>query len=130
MVSTYKTYHNRVYKQYVKGTQRAEQLLLAQDVSPYIRSGEKLFVVHGGLYHLYFTSNLLPPNMETNGYSFGPLGLNERTAAEQINSADYVIRFSKDYPYESYFTDSLKHELEKYPAISLRDSAILLHKMH
>ena len=74
MVSTYKTYHNRVYKQYVKGTQRAEQLLLAQDVSPYIRSGEKLFVVHGGLYHLYFTSNLLPPNMETNGYSFGPLG--------------------------------------------------------
>ena len=129
LVSGYKTYHNRVYKQYIKGTQRIEQQALAYEVRRYVKE-ERLFVVHGGLYHLYFTADVMPPNLKTIGYSFGPLGLNERAAGEQIHSADWVIRFSLDYDFESFFTDSLKNELEQYPAISLRDSAILLHKMH
>ena len=129
IVSFYKTYHNRVYKQYMRGSQKTEQQMLARNVSQYVREDEKVFIVHGGLYHLYFIANLLPPNMETIGYSFGPLGLNEQAAARQINDADWVIRYSQDYPYESYFTDSLKHELETYPAICLRDSSVLLHKM-
>ena len=135
LVSTYKTYYNRVYKQYIKGKERVEQQDLARTILQYIKKDDNMFdktmfIIHGGLYHLYLTADILPPNISNIGYSFGPLGLNERIAAEQINSADYVIRFSKDYPYESYFTDSLKHELEKYPAISLRDSTILLYKMH
>ena len=129
-VTFYKTYYNRVYKQYLIGTQRIEQKMLAEDVSKYIKNNEKLFIIHGGLYHLYFTADIFPPNMETNGYSFGPLGLNERTAANQINSADWVIRYSHDYDHERFFTDSLKKELEQYPTIILQDSAILLHKMH
>lgn len=130
LVSGYKTYYNRVHKQYVKGTQRIDQQELSRDIRQYVKDDETIFIVHGGLYHLYFTADVLPPNMNTIGYSFGPLGLNERTAGEQIQAADWVIRFSKDYEYERFFTDSLKHELEKYPSISLRDSAILLHKIH
>lgn len=129
-VSAYKTYNNRVYKQYIKGTERVQQQKLAREVLEYVGEDETLFVVHGGLFHLYFQTNVLPPNLSTIGYNFGPMGLNEKDCAEQINTADWVVRYSKDYPYESFFTDSLKHELERYPAISLRDSAILLHKMH
>ena len=130
LVSAYKTYHNRVYKQYIKGHERKEQRILANELSYYIKEDEALFIIHGGLYHLYFTADILPPNIETIGYSFGPMGLNEKMAIEQVQEADWVIRYSKDYDYESFFTDSLKHELEKYPSISLQDSAILLHKMH
>ena len=129
LVSGYKTYYNRVHKQYVKGTQRIDQQELSRDIRQYVKDDETIFIVHGGLYHLYFTADMLPPNMNTIGYSFGPLGLNEHTAMEQIQAADWVIRFSRDYEFERFFTDSLKHELEKYPVICLRDSAILLHKM-
>lgn len=128
-VSGYKTYYNRVHKQYVKGTQRIDQQELSRDIRQYVKDDETIFIVHGGLYHLYFTADMLPPNMNTIGYSFGPLGLNEHTAMKQIQAADWVIRFSRDYEFERFFTDSLKHELEKYPVICLRDSAILLHKM-
>lgn len=130
LLSVYKTYHNKVYKQYLKGTERVKQQTNARDVAEYIGDGETLFVVHGGLFYIYSCTNMLPPNLSTIGYSFGPMGLNEKKCAQQIESADWVIRFSHDYPYESFFTDSLKHELEKYPAISIQDSAILLHKMH
>lgn len=130
LVSSYKTYHNRVYKQYIKGTQRVEQARLTNTINEYLDGEETLFVIHGGLYYLLFTSNHLPPNLTTNGYNFGPLGLNERTAMEQIQSADWVIRFSKDYAFETFFTDSLKHYLEGYPSVCLKDSTIILHKMH
>lgn len=130
LVSTYKTYYNRVYKQYIKGKERVEQQRMARTISQYVKEDETMFIVHGGLYYLYFTADILPPNIETIGYNFGPMGLNEELACKQIEEADWVIRFSEDYDFESFFTDSLKHELEHYPAISLGDSAILLHKMH
>lgn len=130
LVSSYKTYYNRVYKQYINGTQKNEQLAIAHDVMQYVKEDETIFAIHGGLTQVYFLANRLPPNINTIGYTFGPLGLNENTAMEQIQSADWVIRFSKDYVFESFFTDSLKHYLEQYPAISLQDSTILLHKMH
>lgn len=129
LVSTYKTFYNRVYKQYIKGNERTEQIQLARSVSEYVKDGETMFIIHGGLYYLYFTADILPPNIGSIGYSFGPMGLNERAAMQQIDEADWVIRFSADYDFESFFTDSLKHHLEQYPAICICDSAILLHKM-
>lgn len=130
LVTFYKTYHNRVYRQYIIGGERAYIYKLANIVSQHVKENETLFVVHGGLYSLYFTADILPPNLGTIGYSFGQMGLNEHTTAEQINSADWVVRYSQDFSYDSYFTDSLKHILESYPAIPIQDSTILLHKMH
>ena len=130
LVSSYKTYHNRVYKQYIVENERLSQQSLTRNVSQYIQDDETLFVIHGGLFYLFFTTDALPPNLTSVGYSFGPLGLNEQSAFKQINEADWVIRFSHDYDYESFFTDSLKHYLESYPAVCLNDSAVLLHKMH
>jgi hypothetical protein len=59
------------------------------------------------------------------------MGLNTEKCVKQIKSADYVIRYSADYDFESYFTDSVKHMLEEYPVIAqFQDSTILLHKIH
>ena len=130
MVSFYKTYNNRVYKQYIKGIQKERQEQLSQDIMQYVRTDETIYIVHGSLTPIYFLTNTLPPNLATIGYDCAPLTLNENRAMQQIQSADWVLRYSKDYPYECFFTDSLKLYVEKYPAICLQDSAILLHRMH
>lgn len=130
LVTFYKTYNNRVYKQYLKGNQRAVQSAKTETIKEYISVGDKVWIVHGGEYYLYFTLDNLPPNIETIGYSFGPLGLNEEKAFTQAKNADWIIRYSEDYPYESFFTDSLKKYVEQYPTIAIEDSTILLHKMH
>ncbi len=130
-LALYKTYYNRVYKLYIKRDIRTEQQMFTNVIQKYVRHDNVLYIVHGGLYYLYFTADVLPPNVSTIGYSFGPMGLNTEQCLYQIKSADYVIRYSKDYPYESYFTDSVKSILEKYPIIAqFQDSTILLHKIH
>lgn len=129
-VAIYKTYYNRVYKLYIKRDIRTEQKILSNQVKRYIDEDKSLYIVHGGIYYLYFIGDILPPNINTIGYSFGPMGLNPEQCSEQICNADYVIRYSEDYPYESFFTDSLKHLLETYPVVAeFQDSTILLHKM-
>lgn len=129
-ITLYKTYHNRVYKQYWKTDEIAGQISLSDKVKPFIADDETLFIVHGGIFHIYFCADILPPNISTIGYSFGPMGLNSKTCQEQIKSADWVLRLSADYPYESEFTDSLKHVVETYPVIwQSPDSGVLLHKM-
>ena len=129
LVSFYKTYYNRVYKLYIIRNVREEQIAFTKVVKPYLQEGN-MWVAHGGLNYLYLTTGMLPPNLSAIGYSFGPLGLDEEKAFTQTMSADFVIRFSADYPYEAYFTDSLKHYIERYQAVALQDSAILVHDMH
>lgn len=129
LVSIYKTSYNRVYKLYINKNIREEQIAITKEVRPYLREGN-MWVAHGGLNYLYLTTGMLPPNLSAIGYSFGPLGLDEEKAFTQTMSADFVIRFSADYPYEAYFTDSLKHYIERYQAVALQDSAILVHDMH
>jgi hypothetical protein len=127
----YKTYYNRVVKLYVKRDIRTEQQLFTREIQKYLSNDDILFTIHGGLYYLYFTADILPPNLSTIGYSFGPMGLNTEKCVKQIKSADYVIRYSADYDFESYFTDSVKQMLEEYPVIAqFQDSTILLHKIH
>ena len=129
IVSLYKTYYNRVYKLYIVRDIRQGQLDLTEEVKQHLSEGT-LWVVHGGLNYLYFTTGALPPNLSTIGYSFGPLGLDESKAFAQAKAADNVVRFSKDYPYEAYFTDSVKHFVEHYQAVPILDSVVLVYDMH
>lgn len=126
--STYSTYRNRVFKQYVNSDQKKGQVLLAEQVKQNLLKGETLWIVHGGLYTVYYLANVLPPNIPSIGYSFGPLGINEEEASSQIDAADCILRFSADYPYESFFTERLKKQVEMIPCIVLQDSVVLLHK--
>ena len=127
-VSLYKTYYNRVYKLYVVRNVRQEQMKVSEEVGQCLSEGS-LWVVHGGLYYLYLTTGALPPNLSTIGYSFGPLGLDESKAFAQAKAADNVVRFSADYPYEAFFTDSVKHFVEEHQAVPLQDSAVLVYDM-
>ena len=131
LLTTYKVYYNRVYKLYYKSAHfRTEQYQLATTLQDYVTPDQTLYIIHGGLYSLTLTMPNLPPNLDRYGYAFGPLGINEEGRRQQIESADWVIRYSADYEYESSFTDDLKHLLEQYEAIPLKDSTILLHNMH
>ena len=74
---------------------------------------------------------MLPANISTIGYSFGPLGLNEEKCRLQIDNADYILRFTKDYPYESFFTPAMKEKCEAMPAIYYNDEIVLhVNKKH
>lgn len=129
IVSLYKTYYNRVYKLYVMKNVRQEQMKLSDKVGQSLSEGS-MWVVHGGLCYLYLTTGALPPNLSTIGYAFGPLGLDENKALAQAKAADNVVRYSADYPYEAFFTDSVKHFVEKHQAVPFQDSAVLVYDMH
>lgn len=132
LVSIYKTYYNRVYKLYVSSNIKQSQVDFSREVKKYVPDDAQLWVAHGGLYYLYLTTGNMPPNLSSIGYSFGPLGLNENKAFDQAKEADYVIRFLADYPYEAYFTDSLKYYIEQYQSVQLKDEIgndILLYDM-
>lgn len=130
LVSSYKTYHNCVYKLYIKGTQKESQIALSKTIGQYVKEGETIYVVHESLGTVYLLNNILPPNLSTINYLNAPLTTDVSMSLKQIQSADWVLRYSQDYPYYWFFTDSLKHYVEQYPAINLGDSTILLHKMH
>lgn len=130
-IPLYKTYKNRVIKMYFNNPDRDKKEILAQELKSYIDGEETLYIVHGGLFSLYFLSDIKPPNIDDVGYSFGPLGINQVECLKQIQDADYVLRFSNDYPYDYFFTDSIKSYLESYPVVQqFNDSSILLHKIY
>lgn len=125
VLSLYSTYNNRVYKLYIKSNKRQEQLNCSQWLIKQVEEDKKLFIVHGGLFYNYYQTGIMPGNMSTIGYSFGPLGLDEEKCRTQIDSADYILRFTKDYPYESYFTSNLKEKCEQMPTIYYDDEIVL-----
>ncbi len=127
-LSLYSTYINRVYKQYIVSNQKQEQVQLAQIVKNNTNMNDKLWIAHGGLFYIYYYTNLMPPNLATIGYSFGPLGINEKQAFQQARDADVILKFEKDYPYDSFLTDSLKQFISgnEYKEIQ---NGILLYRM-
>ena len=125
ILSLYSTYNNRVYKILCKTNFKQEQINCAKWLNENTEEGKTLFIVHGGIFYNYYLTNILPVNISTIGYSFGPLGLNEDECSQQIDSADYILRFTKDYPYESFFTSEMKQRCEKMPAIYYNDEIVL-----
>lgn len=126
-LSVYSTYHNRVYKHYLNSREKMEQKNIGYLVEKNIPQGCSLWIVHGGIYYVYYLTNRMPPNIATIGYSFGPLGLSEEQGRKQAEVADFVLRFSKDYTFETFFTSDLKKQVEQHPFVMIQDSAILLH---
>ena len=111
--------------------ERNSQYELANSVKKHIGQDKTLYIVHGfAHYYVYFMADIMPPNLKTIGYSFGPLGLNEEKCRRQIDSADYVLRYSDDYEYEAEFTPNLKKYVERFPIVGYwQDSTVVLHKM-
>lgn len=123
----YKTYYNRVYKRYIMDNERGAQENMTKIVLSKINRNGRIFIPHGGLFYIYFTANVLPPNMSTIGYSFGPMGLNIKDCVKQVNDADYVLHFTKELmlelyggdDYEYYYSDSIQQYVDQFPSDTL-----------
>ena len=125
LMSLYSTYYNRVYKIYIKSNVKYEHIKIANWVKENTEQKKTLYIVHGGIYDMYFLTNLLPPNLKTIGYSFGPLGINSEECKQQIDDADYILRFTSDYAYEAFFTPELKEYCEQKPSIYYNEDIVL-----
>lgn len=108
---------------------RSKQYAIAEQVRTYIPHGETVWVGHYGLFFLYLTNELLPPNLSTIGYSFGAMGLNEQRAFEQSKNAQWVVRNHPVSEHEPFYTDSLLQYLNEHETIYLNDSSVVVHNM-
>jgi len=124
LYSVYADYNNRIRKIYLHPEKKSKDMVIADKISTIVQDSS-LWIVHGGLFPVYYYSSLLPPNMKTIGYSFGPLGLNESKGFEQAEKADYVLSFVADYPFESFYTDSLRDFVWQHEVIYITDEVVL-----
>ena len=93
----YSTFYNRVYKIYIKSYAiKSKQLELADKLQAEIPQNATLYIADIGLVSQYYLSNRIPPNLKKSGYTFG-IALTPEEHLNQIKSADYVLKFSKEY---------------------------------
>lgn len=124
-LSIYSTYYNRVYKIYFKNqTIKSSQYLLAQEITKIIQENNTLYIADIGLVYLYYLTNKLPPNLGTIGYSFGA-GLNKQTHLKQIKSADYILKFAKEYNDFSLNSEESIEALKNREQIHINKDVIL-----
>lgn len=124
LFSSYSTFYNRLYKQYIKKDSRNGQIENAEIIKGLVAQDEKIWV-HGP-FEMYYLSNRLPPNIATIGYSFCTFGLNEQQAWEQVKNTDFVVRYTEDYDYLLYFTPEIKKYIEQFPFVAIADSTIVI----
>lgn len=125
LMSLYSTYYNRVYKIYINSETKKEQIQRANWVKDHTDDDKTLFIVNTGLQEIYFLSKMLPPNIDKIGYSFGALGVNKEEGKKQVEDADYILRFTKDYEYDAFFTPQLKEYCIQLPSIYYSDEIVL-----
>ena len=124
LFSSYSTFYNRLYKEYIKKNSRAKQIENADIVKSLVSPDETIWI-HGP-FEIYYLTNRLPPNVSSIGYSFGTFGLDERKAWEQVKNTDYVVRYTEDFDYLLYFTPEIKQYIEQFPYVVIADSTIVI----
>lgn len=129
LLALYSTYRNRVYKG-LKYQQLKGQTELSNRLSEIIDNDKTVWIIHGGIEYLYYFNNLTPPNMSSVGYATGPLEVTKEKQWKQVKSADYIIRFTRDYPYEYSFDEEVKSYVNQFPMDSLDSNGeIVIHRM-
>ena len=129
LLGIYSTYHNRVYKGIINRG-KEKQYQIASILREKIDLEKKVWIPHGGIEYLYYFNNLMVPNMVSIGYATGPLEVTYEKQWAQIKSADYVICFKKDYPYEYSFSQEVRDWLSHFSVESIdKEGEILLYDM-
>lgn len=105
--SVYADYHNRIGKLYLHPEYQQKMKSLSEEVKKRIPEGATLYIPNGGLYFVYYQTNITPPNLSTMGYSYGGAGFTVEEAYKQVEAADYVLSFDWEQA-EPYFTKELK----------------------
>jgi len=128
LFALYSTYRNRVYKG-LKYQQLKGQTEMSAKLSSLIEPGKTVWIVHGGIEYLYYFNNLTPPNMASIGYATGPLEVTKEKQWNQVKSADYVIRFTQDFPFEYSFDEEVKAYVNQFPSDTLDNGFTIIHRM-
>lgn len=76
---------------------------------------------------VYFYADILPPNIESIGYSFGPLGLDRSAAIKQFEAAEYII-ISTTGKMSYEFSVELLEKCDQYELITITESLALYKK--
>ena len=105
--SVYADYHNRIGKLYMHPEYQQSMERLSDEVKRRIPEGATLYIPNGGLYFVYYQTNITPPNLSTIGYAYGGAGLTVDGAFKQTESADYVLSYDWEQA-EPYYTKELK----------------------
>lgn len=121
LFAIYSTYHNRVYKLYLKDYKQ-KQVEYAEKVKSYIDEDKTIWIFHEGLYYVYYMANVKPPFLD---YSFGPLALDKDRAKQLAESADYVLSYIKDSPYHIFYTKELKEYVWSHKKVVMDEESVL-----
>jgi|GEM_PF-2960436 len=96
VLSIYATYHDQVYKVYIKqNSLRSDQYKLANEILKNTCPNKTLYISDIGLISQYYLTNMLPPNLNSIGYTFG-MALNNETHLTQIKSASYILKYANE----------------------------------
>lgn len=125
-LSAYATYHDQVYKVYIKQNNlRSNQYKLANEILKNSDPNKTLYISDIGLISQYYLTNMVPPNLNSIGYSFG-MALNNQTHLMQLKSASYILKYANEYNNYGLNTDSAKLFLSTKEKITIND-VILYH---
>ena len=127
--SVYADYHNRIGKLYMHPEYQQSMERLSDEVKRRIPEGATLYIPNGGLYFVYYQTNITPPNLSTIGYAYGGAGLTVDSAFKQAESADYVLSFDWEQA-EPYYTKELKAFIYSHEEIYVDTTRkVVLHDM-
>ena len=88
------------------------------NIRQYVPESDILWPTQGSYFDVVFTTCTRVPNLSTVAYSFGPLGLDEEKAMEQLKAAQWVVHNPMEIDESAhYLTDSVLHYIEQFPSI-------------
>jgi hypothetical protein len=123
--SFYSTYYNRVYKIYYKNSDiKVSQYKMSREILKRVTPKRTMYIADIGLIPQYYLTNILPPNFKTIGYHFGS-AINQNRNLEQINSADYVLKYKKEYEFCNYNCSQSRDALSKRLIIGINEDVYL-----
>lgn len=128
LLSIYATYHDQVYKlYYAQKNIKVEQYQLAKEIIARVDRNKTLYIADIGLINQYYLTNMAPPNLKTIGYTFA-IALTEKTHLQQINAADYILKFSTEYNHYNLNTAKVQETLKARPKQLLTNKVVMFEK--
>lgn len=125
LLSVYATYHDQVYNVYfLQKERKAEQYALAKKILSTVDTNKNLYIADIGLINQYYLTNMTPPNLKTIGYTFA-IALTEKTHLQQINSANYVLKYKTEYNHYNLNTPKVQETLKARPKRMLNNEVLL-----
>jgi len=127
--SLYSVYFNRVDKIYLKRKDiKQTQYNVAREILTKVDKSRTLYISSTNLIAQYYLTNIVPPNLKTIGYTFGP-ALNLKTHLLQLKSADFVLNSTLKPDFDYYESPESLAFFEKGEKIKISSNSFLFKKL-